>query len=474
MDEKRAVIKKAVSSFKYTFLAQVIALVLSVIKSILLPKILPIDEYGYWQIYVLYSTYVGIFMLGFNDGVYLVYGKYQYKELPFKKLRAADKWYIGMLLMFSVTAGFACVVFTSSQRLFSLLGVSIDIFLMGINGLLIYVLQITNQMKAYSLYTVLDKIVMLMAILCVIFSPKKDYRLIIFADVISKFVVSVGLVIKCKEMFIGESESIGTGFCEFVKNIKVGISLMFAQLMGQLLTGIGRFIIDLFGDIKDYAFYSFGITITNLVLVFITSLSLVLYPTLKRLPENEYKRYFKTLNNGVVLFGYIAIGLYFLGVIFVKCFLQQYAPVLAYLHILFCVIILQAKIQLVLNTFYKVLREEKAMLIANTICIVTFLVFALILYMPSRNITSIAVCTLIATAVRCFYSETYIRKTIRMEMDSRICFEVAFVSLFAALASFLNYYLSLVVYIVLLLVALSIYKPEINDLLLAYSKIKES
>lgn len=472
MDEKRVVIKKAVTSFKYTFLAQVIALVLSVIKSILLPRILPIDEYGYWQIYVLYSTYVGIFMLGFNDGVYLIYGKYQYKELPFKKLRAADKWYVGMLLMFSVTAGFACVIFTSSHRLFSMLGVSVDIFLMGINGLLIYVLQITNQMKAYSLYTVLDKIVML--ILCVVFLPKKDYKLIIISDMISKFVVSVGLIVKCKEMFIGESESAGAGFREFIGNIKVGINLMFAQLMGQFITGIGRFIIDFFGDIKDYAFYSFGITITNLVLVFITAISLVLYPTLKRLPQNEYKHYFKTLNNSVVLFGYIAIGLYFPAVFFVKHFLQQYAPVLSYLHILFCVIILQAKIQLVLNTFYKVLREEKAMLIANVICIVTFIVFALILYIPTKNITSIAICTLIATAVRCFYSDIYIRKTIHMEMDSRIYFEVSFVALFAILVSSLNYYLSLVVYIALLLVALSIYKPVINNLLSVYSRIRES
>ena len=55
------IIRTAVSGFKFTLAAQIAALALSILRSIILPKIFAVEDYGYWQIYVLYSTYVGIF-----------------------------------------------------------------------------------------------------------------------------------------------------------------------------------------------------------------------------------------------------------------------------------------------------------------------------------------------------------------------------------------------------------------------------
>lgn len=64
-----------------------------------------VSGFAYWQQYVLYSGFVGIFALGFNDGIYLLYGGYSYNELPFKRLRAAFRFYCGMLLLFAGSIG---------------------------------------------------------------------------------------------------------------------------------------------------------------------------------------------------------------------------------------------------------------------------------------------------------------------------------------------------------------------------------
>ena len=150
-EDSRSVIQKAVSGFKFTLFAQVAALMLSVAKSVILPKIMTVEDYGYWQIYVLYATYVGVFALGFNDGVYLLYGKYQYQDLPFPRLRSANRYYLGMMAGFTLLGAAACMLFSDPSRRVAMLGVCADIMFMGVNTLMIYILQVTNQMKAYSL-----------------------------------------------------------------------------------------------------------------------------------------------------------------------------------------------------------------------------------------------------------------------------------------------------------------------------------
>jgi O-antigen/teichoic acid export membrane protein len=52
-------------------LGQSIILVINFVLTIVLAKYLPITDYGYWQLFILYANYVGILHLGFVDGILL-------------------------------------------------------------------------------------------------------------------------------------------------------------------------------------------------------------------------------------------------------------------------------------------------------------------------------------------------------------------------------------------------------------------
>ena len=455
-EDSRSVIQKAVSGFKFTLFAQVAALMLSVAKSVILPKIMTVEDYGYWQTYVLYATYVGVFALGFNDGVYLLYGKYQYQDLPFPRLRSANRYYLGMMAGFTLLGAAACMLFSDPSRRVAMLGVCADIMFMGVNTLMIYILQVTNQMKAYSLYSTVDKLIMLLSVLAMALLPARSFHYAVIADAGSRAVVSVCLLIRCREVVFGEKAPAEEGKKEFLRNIKIGISLMIANLMGMFVTGIGRMIIDFFGVIEDYAFYSFGVTITNLVLVFITAVSLVLYPALKRLPEEGYRNYYTGLNSGVRFFNVLCLGLYFPAVVFIRFFLPKYAPIFDYLHILFAVIVLQAKMQLLINTFYNVLREEKALLKANMGCVGLFLLLALVSFRFTRNVTAIAACTMAAMLARCYASEVFIRKKLGVAVDKMMWLEAAFVVCYVLMISFVPFPAALGLYAAMLLAFLAL------------------
>ena len=67
-------IKSLASNLSIAFLAQGVSLVLSITMSLLVPKVLGVDEFGYWQLFLFYTSYVGFFHFGLNDGVYLLNG----------------------------------------------------------------------------------------------------------------------------------------------------------------------------------------------------------------------------------------------------------------------------------------------------------------------------------------------------------------------------------------------------------------
>jgi hypothetical protein len=50
---------------------QGILLLLGFIQGLIVPKYLSVEDYGYLQIFVLYSSYVGILHLGFIDGAFV-------------------------------------------------------------------------------------------------------------------------------------------------------------------------------------------------------------------------------------------------------------------------------------------------------------------------------------------------------------------------------------------------------------------
>jgi hypothetical protein len=58
---------------------------------LIVPKLIGIQEYGYWQLYLFYSFYVGFLHFGWNDGIYLRYGGKEYLELD-KKLFFSQFW----------------------------------------------------------------------------------------------------------------------------------------------------------------------------------------------------------------------------------------------------------------------------------------------------------------------------------------------------------------------------------------------
>ena len=77
--------KKIVANFSYVVLSNLLTVIVSSLVVLILPKIMGVEEYGYWQLYIFYLSYAGFVHLGWVDGIYLRYGGLEYDDLDKEK-----------------------------------------------------------------------------------------------------------------------------------------------------------------------------------------------------------------------------------------------------------------------------------------------------------------------------------------------------------------------------------------------------
>lgn len=398
--------------------AQGVVLVIGMLKSLLLPHAMEVEGFAYWQQYLLYSGFVGVFALGFNDGVYLLYGDKDYAELPFARLRMAFRLYCGMLLFFSAVVVAYALSLPDAGRAFAFAFVGVDILVACIIGLFTYVLQITNQFMWYSICTLVDKVVFIGLAVALVMMGYHEFRIFVVLDVVCRC-ISLGLICwRCHEMILGKAAPMSGGVREFAGDVRVGINLMFANFSSMLVTNLGRFIVDLFGGLAGYAFYSFGMSLTNLVLTFVTAASTVLYPALKRVNAENLARHFCKIDKAVLVVGGLGLCMYFPVYAAVTMFYQKYSAVLVYLDVLFVAAFFQAKMTLLVNTFYKTLRMEKRLLVVNIQCVVAFAALAAVSFGITRSVWWIAASTALTAGARCVWSEVELSRCLKVRILS--------------------------------------------------------
>jgi len=60
-------IKRLIKDFGYVVFSNFLTLIISVIVILVVPKLIGVTEYGYWQLFMFYAAYLGLLHLGWID-----------------------------------------------------------------------------------------------------------------------------------------------------------------------------------------------------------------------------------------------------------------------------------------------------------------------------------------------------------------------------------------------------------------------
>lgn len=402
-------------------------------------------------------------MFGMSDGIHLKYAGMEYFALDKKKFRSYFRFTcIHSFSMFVLFSSLILVFIDDSNRAFALVFIGLNIFLFNINGFFIHVNQVTSRFKFYSWGIVLDRIIFVISIIPLLFLTFDSYKYYIVLNVISRVVVFLYHVYTARDMVIGETYPIKEYYSDIIKLMAIGLPLTVSSILSMFLISFPRLLIDKFYGIEIFAAFSFANSMLSMAIQIVIAVSTVLYPLLKKVEIENYKKINDALNSSVWIFGSLMLGMYFPIVYLLKTYMPKYESILDYLFVLFPMMIYQCKNNVILTTFYKALRLEKKLLLFNFVGLIVNFSITIIFYSIFNSIFSIVITSVICFAVWTYVAECYLNSKYNWgNPPFYIDFLIIVSFLYAIQLS--NWIIGLIVYFTLLLFISIIFNKTIKE-----------
>lgn len=400
----------------YAFIAQIVSLTSSVVISFMVPRILGVTEFAYWQLFLFYVSYINISRLGIIDGLYLKLGGMNINIIDKNLLKTEWLVFIILQIIFAFFMFKICYFITiDKNRMWVLLICSICLILINNNNYFGFILQALNKTSIYSTSEIIYNMFWFIGIIVLYIVTKKSYKIIIILYTIGQFCTGVYLMYKCKWLFKAKLINIKYIMKDIFENIKLGLPILIAMYASMFIIGSARFIVDFKWGIKIFGAFSFALSLSTFVLKFISQISMVLFPMLRHFNNENLRQIYKITKDTFSYILPIILIIYLPITIFLNYWLPQYNNSIIYFGILLPICLFDGKMQLIYSTYFKVLKKGKALLIVNIIASSVCFLLSIIFANFTKDLKFIAISINLAILVRCYLSEFYINKLLHIK-----------------------------------------------------------
>lgn len=464
-----------IKNLSYSVLASGLNAVFSVILTLIIPKLLNVREYAYWQLYVFYLSYVGFFHFGWVDGIYLRFAGKSYEEL--NKKYFTTQFFLLMLLEIIVCflIGFyACTAISDTEKRFVLKMVGLSCIIQIPKSMINYLLQITSRIDDYAKNIMYEKLIYSAVVVLVFLLGIKNYKVLLFSDLLAKASTLLFLCQSCRDIVFRRAEEIQTGIKEAGINIKTGSRLLAGNLAGMAIVGIMRFFIEWNWDVDTFGKVSFGITIMNMIMIFVSAVSIVLFPIIKSISEDKMASLYQTLHD-------ITVPLILGGMLFyypvkdmLNLWLPQYRDSIYYLALLFPICLYETKTTLLISTYLKALRDENKIMFTNLFMAAAALLAAGYTIYYKNNLSLAVVSITALLGVRSVIMELNLAYRINLDIWKHILGESLLVITFICINWNRNGRWKISIYVLLLFLYLIINHKNIKNAINAAKSLLQS
>lgn len=442
-----------ISDISYTVVANGLSMLVGVLITLIIPKVVGILDYGYFQLYVFYSSYVGFLHFGWADGIFIRYGGDYYEKLDKSKFAGQIRAYlVTQLLLSAIVVLLAKKVSNDSDKVVVFICVGLTILLTNVKVLFMYILQATSRIREYAMMVFLERgIYGILIVICMCFGSDKFVHYIMTCLIGILFSVLYGMYC-CKDILFAKAESFRQIKDEAKKNLSAGSKIMIANFSGMLILGIVQQFVETKWDVETFAKVSLIIAIANIAIGFINAVAIVLFPMLRRM-ENEGRiaTYYKIERLITVLFLWV-LAMYYPIKELLNIWLPDYRSSLEYLVLLFPICLWEGKYSLLVNTYLKTYRKEKVIMKINIITMVISFIVTSINVNLFYNLEMTLAFIVVFLAVRCIMGELELGKIMGCSVIKNIVTELVFTLVFILIFYFLSGVYSFVVFVTLVIV----------------------
>ncbi len=361
IDHKKVLINSGIAIF-----AQTVSLVASVLTTLIVPKILGVEHFGYWQLFVFYSTYVGFFHLGLVDGVYLINGGVTRDKLDKGKIKAQFEFSLTYECFFAVVIALVGLFgpFELDRR-FVICWTALFLVLSNAWYFFGYLFQAINEPNIYSMSSMLDRFVFIVALIFLLIFHDGDYNHYVLATIVARVVAVAYCLFRGSDILKAKSVGIRNVVPVSLKEMRAGIKLTLASVTGMLVVGIVRIAIDAKWGIEAFSKVSLSISLANFVLLFVQQVSMVLFPALRQADAEEVSSTYISIQKSIDSIAPYVFLVYLPLKLFVNYWLPAYSESMRYFILLMPVCVFDAKMEMCCTTIFKVQRKESLLLKIN-------------------------------------------------------------------------------------------------------------
>lgn len=412
-------------NFLYTFSSNLLTLIISTLVTLIVPRLIGVEDYGYWQLYVFYASYIGFFHFGWNDGIYLRYGGDTYESLNKRKFFSQFIQLAILQTVFALLIVMGASFFADGpDRTFIFQMIAIDMIILNLRHMFLFTLQATNRIKRYAATMVFDRLLFIALVLILLLLGSRDYHLMIAADLLSKAVSLIYAMIVCKEFVFRKISDFYLDLEETWKNINVGIKLMIANLASSATIGIVRFGIERQWDVETFGRVSLTLSISHFMMVFITGIGVVIYPILRRTNIEKLPNIYELMRNFLMIISLFLLTFYYPARVILSAWLPAYGESLLYMALLFPMVIFEGRIVLLINTYLKTLRYEKVLLHINALTVIVTTLLTVLTTVVLHNLNLAVLTILLGQIIRATIAELFISKKLNINLKKDLILEV--------------------------------------------------
>lgn len=407
-----------IKNLSYAFFAQGISLLSSFVVQFFCPKLLGVTEFAYWQLFLFYVSYINISRLGIIDGMYLRYGGKREEDLDGSLIKTEWMLYMIIQVSFGCIMSFIAIQFVQDiSRVFVLLSCAVCLVIINSNNYFGFLFQAINKTSIYSISEVIYNILWFVAVLVLFVFKIDSFKVIVGFYIVGQVFAGMYLIYKFKFVFSSKIGHVRNALHELLINLQIGLPLLIAMYSSMLITGCARMVVDLRWGIEAFSYFSFAMSLTTFILKFISQISMVMFPALKRIDFQQQKTIYALINNALAIILPGALVLFIPVKIIINWWLPSYETSMYYLGILLPICIFDGKMQLLYSTYLKVLRKEKYLLVANLMAVCVSFLCALFGAYTLNSLEAIAWALLCAIAFRSLFSSVILNLWMKIKVE---------------------------------------------------------
>ncbi|MDN6267627.1 MAG: hypothetical protein L0J44_07225 [Tetragenococcus koreensis] len=452
MNEKA---KKLFKNLRYTVTANFLVLGISVVLNLFVPKFLGVSEYGFWPLYVFSSSDVSFFHLGWIDGIYLKIGGFDYNRLDKENL-GSQFWYLSFFQSFlaMILATYSIFFVHNFNKSIILVFTAIALIAMNLKTFVLYILQSTNRIREYAQVSKNDRYIYVVGVVIYLILGGRSYGPLIMWDLISKILITLWGVNRVKDLVFTKLRTFSNTLPEIVDNIKIGSNLMISNLANILIVGVFRLLVEKEWSIEVFGKLSFTLSISNMFMTFINAVGVVMFPLLRRTNTKNLPSLYVHIREVFVPLTFVILLFFNPVKVILSLWLPQYKESLFFMGILFPMIVYEGRMSLLVNTYLKTIRKERAILVSNlsTLVLVVITSYTTVFVLQSIEATVFAI--ILCLIFRCVLAETLLSKIMKIELKFDLFKELIMTFVFIGTNMTMGNLVSFLVFIVFLLLYL--------------------